>query len=102
MPSAPAGQLPHAPGGQTPFEALWRTREYLRPYQWQLILMLGPAVGAGATEIVIPLGAAQAALNMLRRWGQASAVTGMEVCMRSDIYEQLQHLDAGFHGSWQS
>src|SRR6266496_4009951 len=114
MPSAPAGQLPHAPGGQTPFEALWRTREYLRPYQWQLILMLGLAFGAVATEIVIPLltkavidaaialGAAEAALNMLRRWVQASAVTGMELSMRNDIYAHLQHLDAGFHGSWQS
>jgi ATP-binding cassette subfamily B protein len=130
MPSAPAGQLPHAPGGQTPFEALWRTREYLRPYQWQLVLMLGLAFGAVATEIVIPLltkavidgpiahgerallvplgiaaialGAAEAALNMLRRWVQASAVTGMELSMRNDIYAHLQHLDAGFHGSWQS
>src|SRR6266581_9147602 len=130
MPSAPAGQLPHAPGGQTPFEALWRTREYLRPYRWQLILMLGLAFGAVATEIVIPLltkavidgpiahgergllvplgiaaivlGAAEAALNMLRRWVQASAVTGMELSMRNDIYAHLQHLDAGFHGSWQS
>ncbi len=130
MPSAPAGQLPHAPGGQTPFEALWRTREYLRPYRWQLILMLGLAFGAVATEIVIPLltkavidgpiahgergllvplgiaaivlGAAEAALNMLRRWVQASAVTGMELSMRNDIYAHLQHLDADFHGSWQS
>jgi ATP-binding cassette, subfamily B, bacterial len=130
MPSAPAGQLPHASGGQTPFEALWRTREYLRPYQWQLVLMLGLAFGAVATEIVIPLltkavidgpiahgerallvplgiaaialGAAEAALNMLRRWVQASAVTGMELSMRNDIYAHLQHLDTGFHGSWQS
>jgi len=130
MPSAPAGQLPHAPGGQTPFEALWRTREYLRPYRWQLILMLGLAFGAVATEILIPLltkavidgpiahgerallvplgigaialGAAEAALNMLRRWVQARAVTGMELSMRNDIYAHLQHLDADFHGSWQS
>src|SRR5712691_1295832 len=130
MPSAPAGRLPHAPGGQTPFEALWRTREYLRPYRWQLALMLALALGAVATEIVIPLltkavidgpiahgqrgllvplglaaialGTAEAALNMLRRWIQASAVTGMELAMRDDIYAHLQHLDAGFHGSWQS
>src|SRR5229473_5972156 len=130
MPSAPAGRLPHAPGGQTPFEALWRTREYLRPYRWQLALMLALALGAVATEIVIPLltkavidgpiahgqrgllvplglaaialGTAEAALNMLRRWIQASAVTGMELAMRDDIYAHLQRLDAGFHGSWQS
>src|SRR5712692_1860958 len=130
MPSAPAGRLPHAPGGQTPFEALWRTREYLRPYRWRLALMLALALGAVATEIVIPLltkavidgpiahgqrgllvplglaaialGTAEAALNMLRRWIQASAVTGMELAMRDDIYAHLQRLDAGFHGSWQS
>src|SRR6266581_2470704 len=130
MPSAPAGQLPHAPGGQTPFEALWRTREYLRPYRWQLAAMLALAFGAVGTEIVIPLvtkavidgpiahgdrglliplgvgaialGAAEAMLNMIRRWVQASAVTGMELAMRDDIYAHLQHLDAGFHGSWQS
>jgi len=130
MPSAPAGQLPHAPGGQTPFEALWRTREYLRPYRWQLVAMLACAFGAVATEIVIPLvtkavidgpiahgdrvllvplgigaialGAAEAALNMIRRWVQAGAVTGMELAMRDDIYAHLQHLDTGFHGSWQS
>src|SRR6266566_7599449 len=130
MPSAPAGQLPHAPGGQTPFEALWRTREYLRPYRWQLAAMLALAFGAVGTEIVIPLvtkavidgpiahgdrglliplgvgaialGAAEAMLNMIRRWVQASAVTGMELAMRDDIYAHLQHLDASFHGSWQS
>src|SRR5712671_39517 len=112
MPSAPAGQLLHAPGGQTPFEALWRTREYLRPYRWQLAAMLALAFGAVGTEIVIPLvtkavidgaialGAAEAMLNMIRRWVQASAVTGMELAMRDDIYAHLQHLDAGFHGSW--
>ena len=55
MPSEPAAQLPHAPGGQTPFQALWRTREYLRPYRWQLVLMLAAAFGAVASEIVIPL-----------------------------------------------
>src|SRR6266571_856111 len=130
MPSSPAGQLSHAPGGQTPFEALWRTREYLRPYRWQLVAMLGCAFGAVATEIVIPLvtkavidgpiahgdrvlliplgvgaialGAAEAALNMIRRWVQAGAVTGMELAMRDDIYAHLQHLDTGFHGAWQS
>ena len=130
MPSEPAGQLPHARGGQTPFEALWRTREYLRAYRWQLGLMLAAALAAVAAEIVIPLlimalidgpiargerrlllpiglaaiglGAAQAALSFIRRWVQASAVTGMELAMRDDIYAHLQRLDSGFHGSWQS
>jgi len=130
MPSEPAAQLPHAPGGQTPFQALWRTREYLRPYRWQLVLMLAAAFGAVATEIAIPLlikavidgpiadgerrlllplglaaiglGTAQAALNLIRRWVQASAVTGMERAMRDDIYAHLQRLHTGFHDSWQS
>jgi ATP-binding cassette subfamily B protein len=130
MPSEPAAQLPHAPGGQTPFQALWRTREYLRPYRWQLALMLAAAFGAVASEIVIPLltkavidgpiahaerrlllplglaaiglGTAQAALNLIRRWVQASAVTGMELAMRDEIYAHLQRLHTGFHDSWQS
>ena len=130
MPSEPAAQLPHAPGGQTPFQALWRTREYLRPYRWQLVLMLAAALGSIAAEIAIPLlikavidgpiahaerqlllplglaaialGTAQAALNLIRRWVQASAVTGMERAMRDDIYAHLQRLHTGFHDSWQS
>jgi ATP-binding cassette, subfamily B, bacterial len=130
MPSEPAAQLPHAPGGQTPFQALWRTREYLRPYRWQLVLMLAAALGSIAAEITIPLlikavidgpiahaerqlllplglaaialGTAQAALNLIRRWVQASAVTGMERAMRDDIYAHLQRLHTGFHDSWQS
>ena len=130
MPSEPAGRLLHALGGQTPFQALWRTREYLRPYRWQLVLMLAAALVAVGTEIMIPLltkavidgpiahaerrlllplglaaiglGTAQAALNLTRRWVQASAVTGMELAMRDDIYAHLQRLDSGFHGSWQS
>jgi len=135
MPSEPAGQLPHAQlphaqGGQTPFQALWRTREYLRPYRWQLVLMLAAALASVAAEIAIPLltkavidgpiahderqllvplglaaiglGTAQAALNLIRRWVQASAVTGMELAMRNDIYAHLQRLHLGFHGSWQS
>jgi ATP-binding cassette, subfamily B, bacterial len=130
MPSEPAAQLLHAQGGQTPFQALWRTREYLRPYRWQLALMLVTALGAVAAEIVIPLlikavidgpiahadrrlllplglaaiglGTVQAALNLIRRWVQASAVTGMERAMRDDIYAHLQRLHAGFHDSWQS
>jgi ATP-binding cassette subfamily B protein len=130
MPSAPAAQLGHAPDGQTPFQALWRTREYLRPYYWQLLLMLGAALAAVATEIIIPLltksvidgpiahgerrlliplgaaaiglGAAQALLNFLRRWAMSRAVTTMERDMRDDLYAHLQRLDAGFHSSWQS
>jgi ATP-binding cassette, subfamily B, bacterial len=148
MPSNPPSSLPHAQtrravtqhgqpgtGGtgqaeQTPLAALWRTREYLRPYYGQLGLMLAAAVGAAAAEIVIPLlvkaiidgpiargnarallplglaatglGVIQAALSLYRRWVQASAVTDMERSMRDSLYAHLQRLHAGFHDDWQS
>jgi ATP-binding cassette subfamily B protein len=113
-----------------PLAALWRTRSYLRPYLGQLLFMLAAACAAVGTEIVIPLltksvidgaisqgnrslllvlglaatalGIVQATLNLLRRWVQASAVTGMEKAMRDDLYAHLQRLHAGFHDEWQS
>jgi ATP-binding cassette subfamily B protein len=123
----PAGQ---DPAEQTPLAALWRTREYLRPYLWLLALMLAAALGAAGAEIVIPLlvkavidgpishrdtgaliplglaatalGATEAGLSLYRRWVQASAVTGMERSMRDSLYAHLQRLDIGFHDDWQS
>jgi ATP-binding cassette subfamily B protein len=110
--------------------ALWRLRSYLRPYLWRLTGMLAAACASVATALVIPLltkalidgalstgdrslllpiglaatglGIAQAALNFIRRWVQASAVTGMEQAMRRDLYAHLQRLDVGFHDEWQS
>ena len=134
MPSEPAA-LPHAVMGdqtaaQSPFAALWRTRTYLRPHAWRLVLMLAAAIGAVAAEITIPLltkaiidgpiadgstralwplslaatglGVTQAALSFYRRWVQATAVTGMERSMRDDIYAHLQRLHSSFHDEWQS
>ena len=103
---------------------------YLRPYRWQLAFMLACAIVAVGAEIAIPLltksmidgvisrgerrlllpigvaavglGAGQALLNFLRRWMQASAVTGMEQSMRADIYAHLQRLEPSFHDEWQS
>jgi ATP-binding cassette subfamily B protein len=120
----------HAPTRGLPLAALWRTRSYLRPYLGQLLFMLVAACAAVGTEIVIPLltksvidgaisqgnrslllvlglaatglGIVQATLNLLRRWVQASAVTGMEKAMRDDLYAHLQRLHAGFHDEWQS
>src|SRR5450755_3194086 len=43
------------PAVQLPVMALWRTREYLRPYYWQLVGLLAAALVAAGTEIVIPL-----------------------------------------------
>jgi ATP-binding cassette subfamily B protein len=115
---------------QIPFTALLRSREYLRPYYGQLVFMLFAAVVAASTEIVIPLltkaaidgpishhergllvpiglaavalGVTEVALNLFRRWVQASAVTGMERSMRDDLYAHLQRLEPSFHDSWQS
>jgi ATP-binding cassette subfamily B protein len=42
-------------GSQTPLQALWRLREYLRPYYGQLALMLVTALVGSGTEIAIPL-----------------------------------------------
>ncbi len=140
MPTTPPSSLPHAqtqPGPasqaraeQTPLAALWRTREYLRPYYGRLALMLAAAIGAAGAMIAIPLlikavidgpiehgntreliplglaaialGVTEAALNLYRRWVQASAVTGMERSMRDSLYAHLQRLHAGFHDEWQS
>jgi ATP-binding cassette, subfamily B, bacterial len=114
----------------TPLASLWRTRVYLRPYRWQLVVMLACAIVAVGAEIAIPLltksmidgaisqgerrlllpigaaavalGVGQALLNFLRRWIQADAVTGMERSMRADIYAHLQRLPPAFHDEWQS
>jgi ATP-binding cassette subfamily B protein len=113
-----------------PLAALWRTREYLRPYLWLLALMLAAAMGAAGAEIVIPLlvkavvdgpiargdsgaliplglaatalGVTEAGLSLYRRWVQSSAVTGMERSMRDSLYAHLQRLHVGFHDEWQS
>jgi ATP-binding cassette subfamily B protein len=130
MPPQQISPVAHAPTGAAPFASLWRTRGYLRPYLCQLALMLAAALVAVGTEITIPLltksvidgaiahgrrglllplggaaialGATQAVLNLIRRWVQARAVTGMERQMRADLYAHLQRLHAGFHDEWQS
>jgi ATP-binding cassette subfamily B protein len=135
MPPDTPTSLPHAlteqiPAAQTPAAALWRVREYLRPYYHQLIFMILAALVAVSAEITIPLltksvidsaiqhsnrgqlvvlgvaaitfGAIQSGLNFARRWVQAGAVAGMEKKMRDDLYAHLQRLEPGFHDSWQS
>jgi len=139
MPPESARKPPHARKAeltaarrapQTPAAALWRTREYLRPYYGQLLFMIIAAVVSVSAEIAIPLvtksviddaivrgsrqlliplgiaamalGVLQAALNFFRRWVQSSAVTSMEQSMRDDLYAHLQRLEPGFHDAWQS
>ncbi len=50
----------------------------------------------------IGLGVAEVAMNVLRRWAQATAVAGMEQSMRDEIYQHLQRLEPAFHDQWQS
>src|SRR5215467_4452439 len=125
MPPERAAADARAQSPATPMAALWRLRSYLRPYLWRLIVMLAAACASVATALVIPLltkalidsalstgdrslllpiglGIAQAVLNFIRRWVQASAVTGMEQAIRQDLYAHLQRLDVGFHDEWQS
>jgi ATP-binding cassette subfamily B protein len=133
-PDAPT-LVPHAqrqpkPAAQTPAAALWRTREYVRPYYVKLAFTILAALAAITAEIAIPLltksvidsaihhvnrtllielgiaavafGALQSFLNFYRRWVQAGLVAGLERKMRDDLYEHLQRLDSGFHDAWQS
>jgi ATP-binding cassette subfamily B protein len=114
----------------SPVAALWRLHPYLRPYRYRLALLLLAAILSTGTEIVIPLiakvvidgaiahherglllplgllavglGAAGAALSLIRRWGVGNAVAGMEQSIRDDLYRHLQRLDPAFHDEWQS
>jgi ATP-binding cassette subfamily B protein len=115
---------------QSPVAALWRLRPYLRPYRWQLTGMLAASSAAASAEIVIPLlakeiidgaiahherglllplgllavglGAAAAALNLVRRWVQGNAVADMEKHIKDDLYVHLERLEPSFHDEWQS
>ena len=114
----------------SPVAALWRLHPYLRPYRYRLTFFLLAAILSTGTEIVIPLiakevidgaiahheralllplgllavglGAAGAALSLLRRWGVGNAVAGIEQAIRDDLYRHLQRLDPAFHDEWQS
>ena len=111
-------------------QALWRMREYLRPYYLGLFFMIAAAILAVSSEIAIPfitksvidsvvvkgirsellplsiaamtLGSIQAGLNFFRRWALSGAVVGMEKTIRDDLYHHLQRLEPAFHDSWQS
>src|ERR1700749_1140169 len=102
MPSKTPLLVTHASARVRPVGALWRLRGYLRPFRTQMIVMLCAALGAVAAELVIPLltksvvdgaiarsekrlllplalaalglGGAEALLNMIRRWIQATSV----------------------------
>jgi ATP-binding cassette, subfamily B, bacterial len=113
-----------------PVGALWRLRGYLKPFRFQMIVMMAAALGAVAAAIAIPLltkavidgaiahgykglliplglaavglGALEGLANMLRRWIQASSVAEIEKSIRDDLYAHLQRLPTSFHDQWQS
>jgi ATP-binding cassette subfamily B protein len=113
-----------------PVAALWRLRRYLRPYRAQLLSMLLAALCAEGAAIAVPLltksiidgaishhdkrlllplglavaglGVAEAALHLIRRWVQGTAVSSMEKTLRDDLYAHLQSLEPAFHDGWQS
>jgi ATP-binding cassette, subfamily B, bacterial len=53
--SEPQTSEPQPREPQTPMQALWRLREYVRPYYRQLVVMLFAALISTGTEIAIPL-----------------------------------------------
>jgi ATP-binding cassette, subfamily B, bacterial len=55
-------------------------------------------IGLGA----IALGISEVIFNLIRRWIQASSVSGLEQALRDDVYRHLQLLEPGFHDEWQS
>ena len=113
-----------------PVGGLWRLRGYLRPFRVQLIVMFAAAFGAVAAAISVPLltkvvidgavahgvrhlliplalaaiglGAAEALLNMTRRWVQSRSVAEIEKSIRDDLYAHMQGLPVSFHDQWQS
>ena len=112
------------------FASLWRMRRYVRPYQAKMTVMFIVALGSTLIGVGVPLltssiingplasgdrdalwllglyallfGLAEAALILTRRLALASSVLGIERDLRDDLYNRLQHLDVGFHDSWQS
>jgi ATP-binding cassette subfamily B protein len=105
-------------------------RRYVRPYQAKMTVMFIVALGSTLIGVGVPLltssiingplasgdrgalwllglyallfGLAEAALILTRRLALASSVLGIERDLRDDLYTHLQHLDVGFHDSWQS
>ena len=112
------------------FTSLWRLRRYVRPYRAKMTVMFVVALGSTLIGVGVPLltssiingpiasgdraalwllglyallfGLAEAALILTRRLALASSVLGIERDLRDDLYNHLQHLDVGFHDSWQS
>ena len=122
--------MPSSPPLGGNFTSLWRLRRYVRPYRAKMTVMFVVALGSTLIGVGVPLltssiingpiasgdraalwllglyallfGLAEAALILTRRLALASSVLGIERDLRDDLYNHLQHLDVGFHDSWQS
>lgn len=125
MPPSPPQSRPHAG-----FTSLWRLRSYVRPYVWQIVLMIAAGLGASLIDIAVPLlirwvidgpvrhgdakgllligalallfGLGEAGLVLLRRWTVSHGALGIETDLRDDLYRRLQRLPLDFHDRWQS
>lgn len=122
--------VPSPPPKAGQLASLWRLRRYVRPYRAKMAVMLVVALASTLIGVAVPLltstvingplrtgdrdalwllglyallfGLAESALILTRRLTLASSVLGIERDLRDDLYEHLQHLDVGFHDSWQS
>jgi ATP-binding cassette, subfamily B, bacterial len=112
------------------FAALRRVRPYVRPYDRQMLVMVGCALAGLGASTVIPLvvkglvdgpirhqshagivvlaglallfGLVESASMWVRRLVLARAALGMETDMRNEVYAHLQRLPISFHDRWQS
>lgn len=109
---------------------LWRIKKYLYPYRFRLALLwtmvllniiaglaIPPLVGAAIdgpisdgdlrglwvfAGIIAALGAADAILQLVRRYMQTTTAMAIEADIRAALYEHLQRLHTGFHDRWQT
>ncbi|WP_211116389.1 ABC transporter ATP-binding protein [Glycomyces buryatensis] len=109
---------------------LWRIKKYLRPYRvrlgilWTLVLLniisglaIPPLVGRAIdgpiddgdfsrlwplVAVIGCLGAADALINLVRRYFQTTTAMAIEADLRAALYEHLQKLHTGFHDRWQT
>nr|WP_245680888.1 ABC transporter ATP-binding protein [Glycomyces harbinensis] len=118
------------PPRQTALTNLWRIKKYLHPYRyrlgllWTMVLLnivsglaipplVGRAIDGPITDgdmrglavivaVIAALGAADAILNLARRYMQTTTAMSIEADMRAGLYEHLQVLHTGFHDRWQT
>lgn len=109
---------------------LWRMKKYLHPYRYRLALLwsmvllnivsglaIPPLVGRAIdgpiahrdipglwaiVGVIAVLGAADALLNLVRRYFQTTTAMAIEADIRGALYEHLQVLHTGFHDRWQT